>query len=122
MRTSLVIDALQMGIDAGLGAPDAIFHSDRGHYTSAEFHRFCKGEPRRTNVVRNGVCWDNAAAAFFAALKNEMYYRHNFATERSPLRRGRVHRRLLQPPTAALHARLLHPFEALTNHRTASAA
>ena len=30
MRTSLVVDALDMGIDAGLVAPDAIFHSDRG--------------------------------------------------------------------------------------------
>jgi hypothetical protein len=30
LRTSLVVDALQMGIDAGLLAPDAIFHSDRG--------------------------------------------------------------------------------------------
>jgi putative transposase len=28
MRTSLVVDALQMGIDASLVAPDAIFHSD----------------------------------------------------------------------------------------------
>jgi putative transposase len=27
------------------------------------------------------VCWDNAAAeSFFAALKNEMYYRTSFAT------------------------------------------
>ena len=27
------------------------------------------------------MCWDNAAAeSFFAALKNEMYYRHSFAT------------------------------------------
>ncbi len=30
MRTSLVTDALQMAIDSGHVAPDAIFHSDRG--------------------------------------------------------------------------------------------
>jgi putative transposase len=30
MRTSLVVDALQMAIDAGHVRPDAIFHSDRG--------------------------------------------------------------------------------------------
>ena len=30
MRTSLVIDALQMALDAGLVKHDAIFHSDRG--------------------------------------------------------------------------------------------
>jgi len=33
MRTSLVVDALQMGIDAGLVHEDAIFHSDRGCQT-----------------------------------------------------------------------------------------
>jgi transposase InsO family protein len=33
MRTSLVVDALQMAIDTGLVAPDAIFHSDRGCQT-----------------------------------------------------------------------------------------
>ena len=28
------------------------------------------------------MCWDNAAAeSFFAALKNEMYYRQRFATK-----------------------------------------
>jgi transposase InsO family protein len=30
LRTSLVTDALQMGIDAGLVAPQSIFHSDKG--------------------------------------------------------------------------------------------
>ena len=30
MRTTLVTDALQMAIDGGHVAPDAIFHSDRG--------------------------------------------------------------------------------------------
>src|SRR3954447_5196232 len=30
MRTGLVTDALQMAIDGGHVAPDAIFHSDRG--------------------------------------------------------------------------------------------
>jgi putative transposase len=81
MRTSLVVDALQMGIDAGLIHRDAIFHSDRGcQYTSAEFARFCKAKHVRTSLGRTGVCWDNAAAeSFFAALKNEMYYRHTFA-------------------------------------------
>jgi transposase InsO family protein len=30
MRTSLIIDALQMAVDAGYVAPNAVFHSDRG--------------------------------------------------------------------------------------------
>jgi transposase InsO family protein len=82
MRTSLVTDALAMAIDAGHVRPDAIFHSDRGtQYTSGEFHRFCKENLVRTSLGRTGVCWDNAAAeSFFAALKNEMYYRHSWPT------------------------------------------
>jgi putative transposase len=125
MRTSLVIDALQMGIDAGLVAPDAIFHSDRGcQYTSAEFHRFCKDNLVRTSLGRTGVCWDNAAAeSFFAALKNEMYYRHTFTT------RARARFAVAEYIEVFYNRRRLHstlgyrtPFEALTNHQTAAAA
>jgi hypothetical protein len=37
-----------------------------------------------------GVCWGSAAAeSFFAALKNEMYYRQSSPTERAPLHRCR---------------------------------
>jgi putative transposase len=82
MRTSLVVDALAMAIDAGHVQPDAIFHSDRGTQdTSAEFARYCQRKRVRTSVGRTGVCWDNAAAeSFFASLKNEMFYRQSFAT------------------------------------------
>jgi transposase InsO family protein len=56
-----------------------VFHSDRGAQTSAEFTRFCEAHGVRTSVGRTGVRWDNAAAeSFFAALKNEMYYRQAF--------------------------------------------
>ena len=80
MRTSLVTDALAMAITHGHVQPGAIFHSDKGcQYTSAEFARFCRAHKIRTSVGRTGVCWDNAAAeSFFAALKNEMYYRQSF--------------------------------------------
>jgi putative transposase len=77
MRAGLVTDALAMAITHGHAAPGAVFHSDRGaQYTSAEFARFCQAHHIQTSVGRTGVCWDNAAAeSFFAALKNEMYYR-----------------------------------------------
>jgi putative transposase len=80
MRTSLVTDALAMAITHGHVQPGAVFHSDRGaQYTSAEFARFCAAHGIRTSVGKTGVCWDNAAAeSFFAALKNEMYYRQSF--------------------------------------------
>jgi transposase InsO family protein len=125
MRTGLVVDALQMGIEAGLVAPDAIFHSDRGcQYTSAEFHRFCKENLIRTSLGRTGVCWDNAAAeSFFAALKNEMYYRHTFAT------RARARFAVAEYIEVFYNRRRLHstlgyrtPFEALTSHQAAAAA
>jgi putative transposase len=82
MRTSLVVDALDMAIAHGHLDPGAVFHSDRGtQYTSAEFSRFCKDNRVRTSVGRTGVCWDNAVAeSFFASLKNEMYHREPFPT------------------------------------------
>ena len=125
MRTSLVVDALAMGIDAGLVAPTAIFHSDRGtQYTSAEFARFCKDKRVRPSVGRTGVCWDNAAAeSFFAALKNEMYHRRTFAT------RARARFAVAEYIEVFYNRRRLHstlgyrtPFEALTDHRRAAAA
>jgi len=125
MRTSLVADALCMGIDAGLVAPNAIFHSDRGtQYTSHEFARFCTDKRVRTSVGRTGVCWDNAAAeSFFAALKNEMYHRRTFAT------RARARFAVAEYIEVFYNRRRLHstlgyrtPFEALTEHRQAAAA
>jgi putative transposase len=125
MRTSLVVDALAMAIDAGHVDAKAIFHSDRGtQYTSAEFHRFCKDNLIQTSVGRTGVCWDNAAAeSFFAALKNEMYYRQHWPT------RARARFAVAEYIEVFYNRRRLHstlgyrtPFEALTAHRQAAAA
>ena len=82
MRTSLIVDALAMAVDAGHVRSDAVFHSDRGaQYTSTEFATFCRRTLVRTSVGRTGVCWDNAAAeSFFSALKNEMYHHQQFST------------------------------------------
>ena len=125
MRTSLVVDALAMAIDAGHVDAEAIFHSDRGtQYTSAEFHRFCKANLIRPSVGRTGVCWDNAAAeSFFAALKNEMYYRQHWPT------RARARFAVAEYIEVFYNRRRLHstlnyrtPFEALTDHRQAATA
>src|ERR671920_376040 len=82
LMRELGLAAVQPAIDAGHVAPDAIFHSDRGtQYTSAEFAAFTAKNGIRRSLGRTGVCWDNAVAeSFFAALKNEMYYRQSFAT------------------------------------------
>jgi putative transposase len=59
MRTALVTDALQMALDAGHVAEDAVFHSDRGtQYTSAEFDAFTTRNGIRRSLGRTGVCWD----------------------------------------------------------------
>jgi transposase InsO family protein len=125
MRTSLVTDALGMAITHGYVNPDAIFHSDRGcQYTSSEFHLFCKENLVRTSVGRTGVCWDNAAAeSFFAALKNEMYYRQAFPT------RARARFAVADYIEVFYNRQRLHstlgyrtPAEALNEYRTAAAA
>lgn len=82
MRTSLVVDALEMARTHGHLRPGAVFHSDRGaQYTSAAFAGYCDRVHVQPSMGRTGVCWDNAAAeSFFATLKNEMYHRHTFTT------------------------------------------
>jgi putative transposase len=82
MRTSLIADALEMAVTGGHVQSGAVFHSDRGtQYTSAGFAAFCQRRGVRRSVGRTGICYDNAAAeSFFAALKNEMYYRQPFPT------------------------------------------
>jgi len=63
MRTSLITEALQMGLDSGHVQPNAIFYSDRGtQHTSADFVVFTTKNDIRRSVGRTGVCWDNAAA------------------------------------------------------------
>jgi putative transposase len=125
MRTSLIIDALTMAQTGGHLQPDAIFHTDRGaQYTSTEFARYCNRIGVRTSVGRTGVCWDNAAAeTFFAALKNEMYYRTTFTT------RARARFAVADYIEVFYNRRRLHstlgyrtPLEALTDHRSAATA
>ena len=125
LRTTLVIDALQMAIDSGHVDRDAIFHSDRGtQYTSADFDAFTARHSIRRSLGRTGVCWDNAAAeSFFAALKNEMYYRQSFPT------RARARFAVAEYIEVFYNRRRLHstlgyrtPFEALTDYRTAATA
>jgi transposase InsO family protein len=82
MRTSLIVDALDMAAGNIELKEDCIFHSDRGsQYTSAEFQQKLTGMRLRASMGRTGICWDNAAAeSFFGALKNELIYRTTFPT------------------------------------------
>lgn len=125
MRTSLVTEALDMAIIGGHVAPKAIFHSDRGtQYTSREFSLYCKGNGIRTSLGRTGVCWDNAVAeSFFAALKNEMFYRGRFAT-RTRARFAVADYIEVFYNRQRLHSSLDYrtPFEVLTEHLEAATA
>ena len=125
MRTSLIIDALGMAVTGGHVSPGAVFHSDRGtQYTSAQFAAFCAGKHVRTSVGRTGVCWDNAAAeSFFAALKNEMYYRQAFPT-RAKARFAVAEYIEIFYNRHRLHSTLGYrtPHEALTEYRSAATA
>ena len=82
MRTSLVIEALDMARTHGRVADGALMHSDHGtQYTSAAFTAYCAEAGIIQSMGRTGVCWDNAVAeTFFASLKNEMYYQQVFTT------------------------------------------
>jgi putative transposase len=125
LRTSLVVDALQMAITHGHVGRGAIFHGDRGcQYTSAEFTEFCARANIHASVGRTGVCWDNAAAeSFFATLKNEMYHRQRFDT------RARARFAVAEYIEVYYNRKRLHstlgyrtPFEAFTDHQCRTAA
>lgn len=76
MRTSLVIEALQMAITHRRPKAGVIFASDRGaQYTSGEFARFCKKNKVRRSMGRVATCFDNAVAeSFFATYKKELIH------------------------------------------------
>jgi putative transposase len=82
MRTSLIVDALNMAVKNYPLADGAVFHSDRGtQYLSDEFVT-CTGKlGLRRSVGRTGVCFDNAwAESFNAAVKVERVNRTVYPT------------------------------------------
>jgi putative transposase len=95
---------------------------ESAQYTSAAFDVFTAKNRIRRSLGRTGVCGDNAAAeSFFAALKNEMYYRQSFAT------RARARFAVAEYIEVFYNRRRLHstlgyrtPSEALTDHQAAT--
>jgi putative transposase len=86
MRSSLVIDALEMAwyqrrpdLTAGL-----IFHSDRGsQYASLDFRAVLKKYGISASMSRKGNCWDNAPTeTLFGSLKVERLHGERFQTIR----------------------------------------
>jgi putative transposase len=125
MRTPLIIDALQMAVDAGHLRRDAIFHSDRGTHIEGvspvlqeqtrppqhRAHRRVLGQRRRRLVLR--------------VVENEMYYRHSWPTRA----RARFAVAVADYIEVFYNRQRLHstlgyrtPHEALTDYQTAATA
>ncbi len=82
LRTSLVLDALNMAI-AQRKPADVIHHSDQGsQYTSIAFGQRCREANVRPSVGSVADCYDNAMCeSFFATLECELIDRRTFRTE-----------------------------------------
>jgi transposase InsO family protein len=82
-KTPLIVAAMEMAARNYDLPADAIFHSDRGNYTSAEFATTLKGLEIRQSVGQTGICYDNAMAeSFNAALKVERVHRTTYPTRK----------------------------------------
>jgi putative transposase len=86
MRSSLVIDALEMAWLRRSSDRKAtqIFHSDRGsQYASHEFAQVLQRCGITASMSRKGNCWDNAPSeTLFASLKVERLHGQRFETIR----------------------------------------
>lgn len=73
LHSAIVIAALDKALAAGLAAPGALFHSDRGcQYTAGQFRKRLADADLRQSMSAKGCCYDNALAeSFFASFKNE---------------------------------------------------
>jgi putative transposase len=81
LRTSLVLDALQMAIRQRRPR-SVIHHSDQGsQYTSLAFGQRCRAAGVRPSMGSVGDCYDNALCeSFFATLECELLDRNTFHT------------------------------------------
>ncbi len=82
LRTSLVLDALEMAIARRRPTTATVFHSDRGtQYTSLAFGRRCREAGIAGSMGSVGDAYDNAVAeSFFATLETELIDRHSWRT------------------------------------------
>lgn len=80
MRTSLVLDALNMAIGRRRPSAGLVFHSDRGsQYASNACRERLKAHGIEPSMSRAGDCWDNAVAeSFNDKIKQELVFRSVF--------------------------------------------
>ena len=82
LRTSLVLDALEMALKQRR-PEDLIHHSDQGsQYTSIAFGKRCREAGLRPSMGSVGDCYDNALCeSFFATLECELIDRRRWRTQ-----------------------------------------
>jgi putative transposase len=80
MRTTLVVDALQMALARRRPGPGLIHHSDQGsQYVSLAFGRAARRAGIAVSMGSRGDAYDNAVAeTFFATLKKELINRRGW--------------------------------------------
>ena len=80
MRSSLVVDALQMALARRRPDPGLIHHSDQGsQYVSLAFGRAAHQAGIAVSMGSRGDAYDNAVAeTFFATLKKELVNRRSW--------------------------------------------
>lgn len=81
-NSQLVGDALTMAIEHRQPKAGLLHHSDQGiTYTSNQYRQLLEQHGMIASMSRKGNCHDNAVAeSFFANLKNELTYHHDFNT------------------------------------------
>jgi putative transposase len=82
LDTAVPLAALMMALRRRKPGRGLIHHSDRGvQYASADYRSALADHGLVASMSRKGNCYDNAAMeAFWSSLKNELVYRHHFAT------------------------------------------
>jgi transposase InsO family protein len=107
-RAELVVEALEMAVFQRKPTVGLVHHSDQGsQYTALVFGQRCREVSIDRSMGACGCALDNAVCeSFFASIKGEAPAPLLAdPTGRAP-RRVHVDRGLVQPPPAALHARL----------------
>lgn len=81
LHRQLVIDALQMAIEARKPLPGLLHHSDRGsQYASADYQAVLTQAKMIGSMSRKGNCYDNAPMeSFFGTMKQERIFHRHYA-------------------------------------------
>ncbi len=84
MRSELVVDALEMGLQRRRPSRGLICHSDQGsQFVSLAFGQKARDAGIAVSMGSKGCAYDNAVAeSFFATLKKELVHRRSWPTRR----------------------------------------